>query len=170
MRLRRRRRFARRLAASAASALLTAGLLAGCGGSSGDDADASGVSASGDRAVRFAACMRENGVPDFPDPVDGRFTMRAGGDPAALRAAQEACQDLAPEGGRATQQMQEQILAFSQCMREHGVPDFPDPQGPGRLLVPRTIDTESPQFEQARQACQGELRGSGWGEGAGAGG
>ena len=167
MRLRRGWRFDRRLAAATTIALLTAGLLAGCGGSSGEDADASG--GSGDRAVRFAACMREHGVPDFPDPVDGRFAMRGGGDPAALRAAQEACQELAPSG-RATPQMQEQLLAFCQCMREHGVPDFPDPEGPGRLLVPRTIDVQSPQFEQARQACQDELRGSGWGEGGGVGG
>jgi hypothetical protein len=96
----RRRRFDRWLAGVATIALLAAGLLAGCGGSSGEDADASG--GTGDRAVRFA-----------------------------------------------------------ECMREHGVPDFPDPEGPGRLLVPRTIDVQSPQFEQARQACQGELRGSG---------
>jgi hypothetical protein len=162
----RRWRFDRRLAAIAAIALLTAGLLAGCGGSSG--ADASGGT-DGDRAVRFAECMREHGVPDFPDPVEGRITMGAGGDPAAMRAAQEACQELAP-GGRATPQMQDQLIAFCQCMREHGVPDFPDPEGPGRLLVPRTIDVQSPQFEQARQACQGKLRGSGWGEGGGVGG
>ncbi len=148
-----------------AIALLTAALLAGCGGSSGGGGD----SAAGDRAVRFAACMRANGVPDFPDPVDGRTAMRAGGDPAAMQAAQKACQQLAP-GGNATLQMQKQLIAFSQCMRDHGEPDFPDPEGPGRLLVPRTIDTQSPQFEQARQACEGKLRGSGWGEGGGIGG
>ncbi|HEX5146993.1 MAG TPA: hypothetical protein VFV85_08220 [Conexibacter sp.] len=148
----------------AAAAALTTGLLAGCGGSSGDAG-----TAGADRAVRFSQCVREHGVPDFPDPVDGRITMRGGGDPAVLQAAQAACRRFAPQG-RATPQMQEQIIAFSQCMREHGEPDFPDPQGPGRLLVPRTIDTQSPQFEQARVACQGKLRGSGWGEGAGVGG
>jgi hypothetical protein len=177
VRPRRRWRFDRWLAAVAPIALLTAGLLAGCGGSSGDDAGASGgtgggasSSASGDRAVRFAECMRENGVPDFPDPVDGSITMRSmPADSATMQAAQEACQKFAPQG-RATQRMQEQIIAFSQCMRENGVPDFPDPEGPGRLLVPRTIDVQSPQFERARQACQGELRGSGWGEGGGVGG
>ncbi len=149
-------------------ALLTPVLLAGCGSSSDGSA---GSSASGDRAVRFAECMRENGVPDFPDPVDGTITMRSSGDPAAMQAAQQTCRKLAPQGGgRATQRMQEQILAFSQCMRDNGVPDFPDPEGPGRLLIPRTIDTQSPQFEQARQACQSKLRGSGWGEGGGVGG
>jgi hypothetical protein len=167
VRSRRRWRFDRWLAAIATIALLTAGLLAGCGGSSGSSA---GSSASGDRAVRFAECMRENGVPDFPDPVDGRITMRSGGDPATLQVAQEACQKFAPGGGRTTAQMQEQIIAFSQCMRDNGVPDFPDPEGPGRLLIPRTIDVESPQFEQARQDCQDKLRGSGWGEGGGVGG
>ena len=151
----------------AAIALLAAGLTAGCGGSSGDG---DGASASGDRAVRFAACMREHGVSDFPDPVDGRIVLRAGRDPAAMQAAQQACRKLAPGGGSVTRQMQEQLLAFTQCMRDHGVPDFPDPEGPGRLLIPRTIDVESPQFEQARQACQDKLRGSGWGEGGGVGG
>jgi hypothetical protein len=149
----------------AAVALLTAGLLEGCGGSPGSISS----SASGDRAFRFAECMRDNGVPDFPDPVDGRITLRSAGDPAAMQPAQEACQDLAPQG-RANPRMQEQIIAFSQCMRDNGVPDFPDPEGPGRLLIPRTIDTQSPQFERARQACQGKLRGSGWGEGGGVGG
>lgn len=163
MTLRRRWRFDGRLVTIV---LLATALLAGCGGSSGGGTSSS---ASGDRAVRFAECMRDNGVPDFPDPVDGRITMRSGGDPAAMQAAQAACQKLAP-GGRTTEQMQEQILAFSQCMRDNGVPDFPDPEGPGRLLIPRTIDTQSPQFEQARQACQGKLRGSGWGEGGGVGG
>lgn len=152
----------------ATAAVLAAGLLAGCGGASGEDAGTSG--GAGDRAVRFAACMRENGVPDFPDPVDGRITLRRmPADPAAMRAAQEACRDLAPQGG-ATPQMQEQLLAFCACMRDNGVPDFPDPEGPGRLLIPRTVDTQSPQFEHARQACQGELRGSGWGDGGGVGG
>jgi hypothetical protein len=167
VRSRRRWRFDSWLVTVATIALLAAGLLAGCGGSSGGGANASG--GSGDRAVRFAECVREHGVPDFPDPVDGRIALRSGGDPAALQAAQKACQELAP-GGRATPQMQDQLLAFCQCMRDNGVPDFPDPEGPGRLLIPRTIDVQSPQFGQARQACQGKLRGSGWADGGGVGG
>lgn len=155
----------------AAIAMLSAGVLAGCGGSSGDDGGA-GSSASGDSAVRFAACMREHGVTDFPDPVNGRITLSdTHADSGTMQAAQEACRRFAPQGDAgANPRMQEQILAFSQCMRDNGVPDFPDPQGPGRLLVPRTIDTQSPQFEQARQTCQDKLRGSGWGEGGGVGG
>lgn len=151
-------------------ALLTTGLLAGCGGSSGDGADASG--GTGDTAVRFAACMREHGVPDFPDPVDGTITMSsAQADAATMQAASAACRRFAPQGdGGENPRMQEQLLAFSQCMRDNGVPDFPDPEGPGRLLIPRTIDVQSPQFDEARQDCQGELRGSGWGEGGGVGG
>jgi hypothetical protein len=115
--------------------------------------------------------MRDHGVPDFPDPVDGRIAMRSTqANSSTMQSAAEACQELAPGGGRTTQQMQGKIIAFSQCMRDHGEPDFPDPQGPGRLLIPRTIDVQSPQFEQARQACQGKLHGSGWGEGGGVGG
>lgn len=54
-------------------------------------------------------------------------------------------------------------LAFSQCMRAHGLRDFPDPTssgqiqvsaGPGSDLVPT-----NPQFEQAQQACKSLLPG-----------
>jgi hypothetical protein len=145
-----------------------------CGGSSDDDASSSGggggsssaSSNSSDRAVQFAECMRENGVPDFPDPVDGRTTVRMGpggidADPATMEAAQQACQDLAPEGaGRANPQMQDQVFAFAECMRENGVPDFPDPDVSGgavRMMLPRSIDPQSPQFQEAQQACQGEM-------------
>ena len=56
----------------------------------------------------------------------------------------------------------EQALAYSACMRSHGLPDFPDPQqepgggvslqlkgGPGSDLNPN-----SSQFKAAQQACQ----------------
>jgi hypothetical protein len=49
------------------------------------------------------------------------------------------------------------LLAYSQCMRAHGVPDFPDPVGdslringsPGSDLSP-----DSPQFVTAASACK----------------
>jgi len=94
MRLRRPRRLL------AAAPLLAAVLLAGCGGAAGGDADTAG--ATGDRAVRFAACMRAHGVPDFPDPVDGRIQLRAekGSDldpaSAGFKKAQETCKQYEP--------------------------------------------------------------------------
>ena len=105
--------------------------------------------------LRFADCMRENGV-DFPDPVveaDGtvRFGFRpgAGGAGAAqdlardpdLPAAREACEDVLEglsfgpgSGNFDTTELQDTLLRFAQCMRDNGV-DMSDPDlsnfGPG---------------------------------------
>ncbi|RBQ19745.1 hypothetical protein DP939_13560 [Spongiactinospora rosea] len=56
-----------------------------------------------DAMLKFAACMRENGI-DMPDPQPGKGlqmakpAMRAGGD-AAMEKAMKACEDHLP-GGR----------------------------------------------------------------------
>jgi hypothetical protein len=53
-------------------------------------------------------------------------------------------------------------LKFAQCMRSHGVPNFPDPQiqsGPGggigvRIGGPGSgINPQSPAFQSAQRAC-----------------
>src|SRR5262245_5923408 len=50
----------------------------------------------------YAQCMRDNGVPDFPDPgPDGRFVIdhdKFKEDDPKFRAALEKCRDLAPGG------------------------------------------------------------------------
>ena len=88
--------------------------------------------------MKFAECMRANGVSGFPDPdASGAFTVDevvngSGIDPesAAWQQAIGACQDLQPPGftghGRSPEQ-QKAALAFAQCVRDHGVKDFPDP-------------------------------------------
>lgn len=51
------------------------------------------------------------------------------------------------------------LVKYSQCMRSHGVPGFPDPSG-GRLLLQVTkgssgsVHPDSPQFKAAAQACK----------------
>ena len=47
-------------------------------------------------------------------------------------------------------------LKFSNCMRSHGVPQFPDPSSGGGLkLVPGSgLDPFSPSFRSAQQACR----------------
>ena len=46
------------------------------------------------------------------------------------------------------------MLALSQCMRDNGVADFPDP-GPNGLSLDGTgIDPDSPEFRAAEEACQ----------------
>jgi hypothetical protein len=55
-------------------------------------------------ALKYSACMRRNGVPNFPDPksnAEGGIDVSAGGnafDPSSpqFKAAERACRDLAP--------------------------------------------------------------------------
>ena len=53
------------------------------------------------RALQFARCMRQHGV-DVPDPgADGGIRIRgAGPDDPRFKAAQQACQQYAPDGGK----------------------------------------------------------------------
>ena len=44
-------------------------------------------------------------------------------------------------------------LAFSQCMRDHGIANFPDPDPNGINLGPLGIDPNSPDFKAAEEAC-----------------
>jgi hypothetical protein len=45
-------------------------------------------------------------------------------------------------------------LAYTRCLRSHGVPNFPDPAPGGRLPnIPNDIDTAAPGFRSAQQAC-----------------
>jgi hypothetical protein len=56
-------------------------------------------------------------------------------------------------GGSASSQS---VVAFSACMRSHGVPNFPDPDSGGEL--PKTdagqLGVSTSQFQTAQQACQ----------------
>lgn len=49
-------------------------------------------------------------------------------------------------------------IAYSQCMREHGVKEFPDPDGNGRLTLRArpgsALDPNSSTFKAAQEACQ----------------
>lgn len=85
-----------------------------------------------ERAVKFAECMRQNGVPDFPDPdASGAFPSFGISVTAAVwKAALAACKTLQPPGSLSAHMTPTQFsaaLKFAQCMRTHGVPDFPDP-------------------------------------------
>jgi len=148
--------------------------VAACGGSSsappGAAGAGSGGGSTGDSAklVKYAQCMRENGVPGFPDPVNGQLQLNVtkGGslDPTSpqFKAAQQACKSLQPPGlqngsGQNTQQ-QRQLLKFASCMRAHGVAKFPDPKG-GGMIVGSDLDPNSPQFQSALGACRNLLPG-----------
>jgi hypothetical protein len=125
----------------------------------------------------FVQCMRSHGVPNLPDPNGrGGFQIPDSINPAspAFQAAQATCKSRMPGGGppaHASEQQKQHLIETAQCMRRHGVPDFPDPvtrptppanaqdysfaEGVGDLwlLVPITIDPNSPAFRQAAKAC-----------------
>jgi hypothetical protein len=97
------------------------------------------------QAVRFAECMRANGVKSFPDPdALGAFTIDAIANGSsvdtsspAFDAAITACKDLEPAGftgARRSAEQQRAALEFAQCIRDNGVSDFPDP-GPDAPLI-----------------------------------
>jgi hypothetical protein len=96
-----------------------------------------------DEAVKFAECIRANGVPDFPDPnAKGDFVFGINVSPAVWKKAIDACKDLQPPGTLSAKRSPEQQsagLKFAQCMRENGVKDFPDPANGEPLVDTRRI-------------------------------
>jgi hypothetical protein len=128
--------------------------------------------------LAYARCMRAHGIPGFPDPSSqGGFSFGGNVNPnsQAFQQANDDCQRFTPTSGfghgpspAQIAQLQAQALKFSQCMRSHGVADFPDPvfhsggggisisikAGPGSDLTP-----SSPVFQAAQQACQNLLPG-----------
>ena len=153
--------------------------LGACG--AGDSDDATAGTGSGNQAqfreaaLKFAKCMRENGV-DRPDPQPGqggglRFMAPGGGgagDQATMERAQKACQkylkNLRPPALSNEQEAEfkDRALKFAKCMREQGL-DFPDPTfesggrmnqrlgggaGPGGGTGP-----DDPRFRDAMDKC-----------------
>jgi hypothetical protein len=179
---------------AAALAVLSAGVVgAACGGgappgvatlsghsdtSSTTGSTGSGTGATGTKrhaALAYSKCMRSHGIKNFPDPGGGstggaiRISSGSGIDPNSptFQAAQKACQSLLPKPSAAQiARMKKSALAFSKCMRAHGVTNFPDPTfstsgggigikiggGPGS-----GIDPNSPTFQAAQKACQSIL-------------
>jgi hypothetical protein len=57
-----------------------------------------------------------------------------------------------------------EFVAFSVCMRSHGVPNFPDPGPSGLRIIPGSgVNPQSPAFQSANRACARLLPGGGTG-------
>jgi hypothetical protein len=159
----------RRLRPSIVLAVMSCVLALGACGSSGSPSSAAGTGSGDTLALQFADCMRSHGVPSFPDPGS------PGGGPGsnsainkqtpAFVSAEQTCNKLQP-GGRPKgtplpEAQRVAALAWAQCVRKHGVPDFPDPTFPssGGMFISAApgFDPESPAFKQAQAAC-GSLR------------
>lgn len=156
----------RRPTARRTSTWLVAGLilpvaLVGCGRSNHTNTP------DRDTARQFAQCMRDNGVPDFPDPdASGKFRGQGHEqrNDSTFTAATEKCRSLAPGGeheGTGDPAAVEQMREYSQCMRDNGVADFPDPDPDGRLRGPGHEQRNDPTFKAASAACRSKLPGGG---------
>ncbi len=109
-----------------------------------------GASSGSGSTVAYSACMRSHGVPNYPDPDSNGHLAKGGAQQfgvssSQFESAQRACADLFPnidgsfmdqfhgcvEGGVCPQALVQQALTlmrnFAQCLRSHGVPNWPDP-------------------------------------------
>ena len=162
---------------------LSSGTSSAATSSTATGADAAGSASPEATALAFADCMRANGLPDFPDPKAGGgflFHTDAGADPSspAFKTAQTKCKKFLPPGPGSGAPPSAKTLAHyltvAQCMRRHGVPEFPDPRttapsnpqaalgsGGGVIsdiegvifIFPGRIDQQSPAFTRAAAAC-----------------
>jgi hypothetical protein len=161
-------------AAVALLAVAPAGLLlAACGGpaapaiTSTGGSTSAGAESSLAQAVAYSQCIRAHGVPNFPDPVQtpsGHYGYRTHGiDPnsAAFQGALLACNDLPSPWTSTGQQLspaqQQGWLNWAQCIRAHGVPDFPDPTFSGSEVHDSGVELSSPQFQSAVDACKSQM-------------
>jgi hypothetical protein len=167
--------------------LALVGLLGACSGGGGSEGG-SGEQAQGDGAGQemfdWVDCMAGEGI-DLPEPTrDANGDLVVTGDGIniggagelsfgeysveEMQAAEEVCgaPPLTAPGVRSdetVQEEQERVLAFSECMREHGVEDFPDPDFADDFTdgayspwpEESIMEVESdPDFEAANEACR----------------
>ncbi len=163
----RTRRGARLITSGAVTCMLA---LAACASASSVPTGSSGSQ------LALSHCMRAHGVSNFPDPSRGpggegfSISESVAGGPLtvdgisfsgpAFTAAEKTCKLFG--GGTAPPPVSEsQKLAmfhFAQCMREHGVPSYPDPSfAPGGRGVnrnlPSGLNTNAPAFQHAAASC-----------------
>jgi hypothetical protein len=158
--------------------------IAACGGSS-NSSSSSTVAAAGSgpfstariqARVDLAKCLRAHGV-DVPDSVGtGAAAARAAlsqlvakyGLQGLVQKAQTYCKSVLDAAFPALNlnpaqlaQRRQQALKFVQCLRSHGVTGLADPTSNGTIgaglgKALSTVDTNSPAFQSALKACQGE--------------
>ena len=158
---------------------------AACSGSpsaASPDGSSSAAAAASSPAVSYSHCMRAHGVPNFPDPGSGGSLPKGsaqqfGVSSVRLQAAEQACQHVLPSTGdlltaASLQQcylthvcppalVQQALSAgrkFAQCIRSHGVPNWPDPTseaggGPPQFEI-RVSRPPSPPVGAAIGACE----------------
>jgi hypothetical protein len=120
---------------------------------------------------KHAQCVREHGIAGFQPPrlIDGRIHGKgeapAGVNEEAMMAALDACDSIGrqlPENlwrkPDPTAEDLEKLRQFAVCLRQHGFPDWPDPDPRGRFAIrgtpmehARDSDSGRAAFEACRQ-------------------
>ena len=118
-------------------------LVHGTGGGGGPAADAAAANPSATQAWHdLAQCLRSHGHPGIRDPeVDSHnsadFGSQAMQAKTAMKNSEAACRaeiaalPVSDDDRPPTAAELHQMVLFSQCMRAHGLPDWPDPHADG---------------------------------------
>jgi hypothetical protein len=166
-----------RCARAGAVTALACGLAVACGtsGTTAIRQAATGTNASNPQAVAASQCMRAHGIRNFPDPVKGpggvglsvaaspgSQTITVAGiafSGPAFTAAAKACKFGPGNQGRPSLSAAQRrgMLKNAECMRTHGVPNFPDPtfgpRGGVKGAASFGINVNAPAFVRANQEC-----------------
>jgi hypothetical protein len=140
-----------------------------CGGSASAQ---SSTNASSQRARAVAAwhtfvvCLRQHGYPNVPDPIidnRGNASIPPNTNPADVPAKSQIpapCQQAAAnlpqtKSGNNGPTAEDRRLGrqLAQCMRQHGVPDWPDPNPDGSWSLPSRLQGKAPWIG-AMQHCR----------------
>jgi hypothetical protein len=117
---------------------------------------------------QLAQCVRDHGLPDFPDPdVDAQGSPHFPPDvPMPPQAVIDACAPILnqlPASQRPTQTTPEDpamMRRFAACMRAHGIDDWPDPNADGSFTMPPSLGNikVNPRWDQIRAAWDGPCK------------
>ena len=126
---------------TAAVAVFFAGVLAACGQTTQSQAPP-----ATQIWHEIVQCLRAHGDPTLPDPTvdsQGRATFPPGTQPPS-QATIQACQSIInrlPAAVRPNTPDIQMEIRFAQCMRGHGLPDWPDPNADGSFTLPPDLHT-----------------------------
>ena len=164
-----------------AGVLLAAPIVTACGAHGASGQASASPSAMSDAQIltlgrELAQCIRDHGVPGLPDPTveNGRLILPSGATDNIPQeqgdAAMAACRSFADrlpstalgdKGDASRAPLSAADLAkarqFAQCLREHGLSDFPDPRADGVFDLTGTSLAQEGKSERMRvafEACQ----------------
>lgn len=146
-----------------------------CGATGQPSGTTTNAGSSSKQALALAECMRSHGVSNFPDPTEssggagfsigatpGSSTLTVDGTTFAGPAFESAVKACKLFGGGTgpppiTARQKRAAVVFAECIRRHGVPNFPDPTFPAGGGIAQGsgsgINRNSPAFQKAVAVC-----------------